>query len=130
MDHMLQMRSGTFAVRADTGFHAGGGPIQADGVDGRSQVFDPGHGRIQVRDHFIHADHQDHFFGSETHGRHPVAQAVQVDDFAIQRQGIGTGDHDVRQEALPSQFRGRLRGQIGVVRINYLNPGICGQLCP
>ena len=85
---------GTMAVGAPAGFGAGRLPVEADGVDRRGQLFNSGHGRLQIRCHLVEADGQNDLFRPETHGRHPVAGGVQVDQFAVHGQGIGAGNHD------------------------------------
>src|SRR5208283_3832744 len=71
------------AVRAQPIGRAGCFDADTNRVYRRDVVFDPRYGGIQVGGDFIHSHHQDHFFGTKHHGRHPVSQAVQVDESAV-----------------------------------------------
>ena len=80
---------GGFAIGAQPGFDAGILEPEVDVVDRYGIVLGPGDGRFQIGSHLVHAHHQDYLFGAEGHGCHPVAHAVEVDQFSVQGDGVG-----------------------------------------
>ena len=69
---------------------------------------DPIQGLFEIGDDLVDAGDEDHLARAEEHGRRPVSGGVHVDDLSVQRQRVGTGQEDVRNEGAPLEIQALL----------------------
>lgn len=89
---------GGAAVVADTVGLTGCVDVETGGVDGRSGAAGTGEGCLYGLGDLVYADNEDDLFRAPGDGCDTVAVAVDVDDDAVFRDGIGTGEIDIGGE--------------------------------
>ena len=101
---------GTFAVAAGSGHITWGLDCEPLGVHGGGHGSGPGHGVLQGGANLIHSRNHNHGFRAIYNSGHPVAGTVDIHQFPVQAQGIGSGEEHIRQQRLLHDLCLFLRG--------------------